>query len=140
MWSCQAAQTAVTAPEAQGDFSFLLPGMPIIDFAGGSSLRPFPGNIIPVSRLDPVWPGAVAKLPMSNSGLPVSLDGSVQSACTVGENGIISVNASANQAVSSFGGFRMLPYALFPTRTSTFKLYVNGIVVAQQQVQYPVVH
>jgi hypothetical protein len=139
-WSCQATQTAVDPREVQADFNFLLPGMPIIDFLAGSSLRPFPGNIVPVSRLDPVWASTVAKLPMSNSGPPVNLDGSLQATCTVGTGGTFFINSTTNAALSTFGGLRMLPYALFPTRTSTFKLYFNGAIVAQSQVQYPIVH
>lgn len=70
------------------------------------------------------------------SVLAPNLDGSVTSSCSVGAGGIFSVNATSNQALSLFGGFRMLPYAFFPSRTSTFKLYVNGTVIAQEQVQY----
>jgi hypothetical protein len=61
----------------------------------------------------------------------------MQPACNVA-NGVFTVNGTANPAISRFGGFRMLPYAPFSTRTSTFKLYVNGQVIAQDQVSYPV--
>jgi len=65
-----------------------------------------------------------------------NLNGSVQATCSMAGN-IFSVNSTTNQSLSTFGGLRMLPYAPFGTRTSTFKLYVNGVVIAQEQVQYP---
>jgi hypothetical protein len=138
-WSCQATQTAVAAPELQGNFNFLLPELPIIDFAAGSSLRPFPNNIIPVSRLDPVWMYMVGILPTVNSVSPPNLNGSIQSTCTVGTGGTFFIDSTTNAALSTFGGLRMLSYDLFPTSAATFKLYVNGAVVAQSQVQYPIV-
>jgi uncharacterized protein (TIGR03437 family) len=53
-WTCQATQTAVTIQERSGNFSFLWAATPIIDFDAGSYLLPFPDDILPVSRLDPV--------------------------------------------------------------------------------------
>jgi hypothetical protein len=140
-WSCQATQTAPAVAERTGDFSYLYTNTPILDFtsAGGSVPfpYPFPADIIPLSRPDPVWLNAVTQIPAVNSLSPPELNGSMQPGCNVA-NGVFVVNDTTNLAISRFGGFRMLPYGPFPTRTSTFKLYVNGQVIAQNQVTYPV--
>lgn len=134
---CGAAQTGVTSAERAGNFSYLLPSTRILDFAAGPSLLPFPNNEIPLSRLDPVWVNVMGKIPLAGNALAApNLNGSVQATCSMAGN-IFSVNSTTNQSLSTFGGLRMLPYAPFGTRTSTFKLYVNGVVIAQEQVQYP---
>ena len=58
-WSCQTTQTAPAVSERTADFSYLYPTTPILDFlafAGSVPFPyPFPDDIIPLSRLDPVW-------------------------------------------------------------------------------------
>lgn len=56
------ATTVPTAAERQGDFSHLLP-TPIIDPTTGN---PFPGNIIPASRISPVAEALLAFYPLPN--------------------------------------------------------------------------
>jgi len=138
-WACQATQTAPATSARTGDFSYFS-YLLILDFATaspGALPSPFPRNEIPLSRLDPVWLNVVTQIPAVNSLSAPQLNGSTQSGCTAA-NGVFTVNGSTNLAISRFGGFRMLPFAPFPTGTSTFKLYVNGQVIAQDQVTYPV--
>lgn len=142
-WSCQVTQSAPATSARQLDFSYLWPSTPLLDFVSADSRSavpfptPLPDDIIPMLRVDPVWLNVVTQIPAVSSLSPPQLNGSVQSACSVA-NGVFTVNDTTNLAISRFGGFRMLPYAPFATRTSTFKLYVNGQVVAQDQVTYPV--
>jgi hypothetical protein len=104
-WSCQTTQTAPAVAERTGDFSYLYTITPILDFtsAGGSVPfpYPFPADIMPLSRLDPVWLSAVAQIPAVNSLSPPELNGSMQPACNVA-SGVFTVNDTTNLAISRF--------------------------------------
>jgi uncharacterized protein (TIGR03437 family) len=147
-WNCQATQTAPAISARSLNFWYLWPTTLLLDFiqytqqtVGSASFSfptlAFPDDVVPATRVDPVWMNVVTQIPAVNSLSSPLLNGSMQSACTVA-NGVFTVNGTTNLPISRFGGFRMLPYAPFPTRTSTFKLYVNGQVIAQDQVTYPV--
>lgn len=100
---------------------------------------PFPANHVPPSRLSPWWLQATQSLPAPNlpssSGLngifrvPVSLTGSH-----------FVIDAQNNAGLSKFGGFVPVPYGPSDKRVSTFKLYVDGKLVATKDVPYTVVH
>lgn len=46
------------------------------------------------------------------------------------------VDDQNNSALSKFGGFFQVPYGPFPSRTATFKLYVDGKLIASNDLVY----
>jgi uncharacterized protein (TIGR03437 family) len=133
----------VSRAAALGDFAAT--GWTLWDYASCTAPNAvclgFPGNLIPPSRLDPKWLQSTATMPAPNG--PVSVFGPVPangtSAFLGAWNGSrFALDASVSQVVTTLGSFVQVPYGPFDKATSTFKLYVDGKLVASQDVPYTV--
>jgi hypothetical protein len=119
-----------TAAQRAGDFSFSNLGYSVIDFTNGF---PMPGNIVPVSRMDPVAMAAARSIPFPNvaAGELTNFiyDNQLPSSGTV----VFDDSSLAN----SFGSFLSIPYAPYlSSRGAGFKLYVDGKLIDSQRVTY----
>jgi hypothetical protein len=135
---------AITVPdsgERVGDFQ----GLNLWDYTTCNPVSavclPFPDNVIPRSRLSPLFLQAVQALPAAND-LPDrgnTMNGLLTS------NGPFpgshfAIDAQNNAGLSRFGGFVQVPYGPFAQRVSTFKLYVDGRLIARKDLPYTVAH
>jgi uncharacterized protein (TIGR03437 family) len=132
------------ATTRSGDFSNS--GVSLWDYLSCSPMTaecmPFPANRVPPSRLSPWWVQATQSLPGPNVSSS-SLNGIFEtSGSLAGLNGgsHFVIDAQNNANLSKFGGFVQVPFGPFDRRVSTFKLYVDGKLVATKDVPYTVVH
>jgi hypothetical protein len=129
-WRITGRSQVPTAAQRAGDFSFSNPGYSVIDFTNGF---PMPGMMVPVARMDPVAMAATSSIPFPNVP-PGDLtnfvyDNQLPSSGTV----VLDDSISAN----SFGNFLSIPYAPYLSSRSTgFKLYIDGKVIDSQSVTY----
>jgi uncharacterized protein (TIGR03437 family) len=119
-----------TAAQRVGDFAFSNPGYSVIDFTNGF---PMPANIVPVSRMDPAAMAAASSIPMPNvltGDLTNFLyDNQLPSSGTV----VFDDSDFAN----SFGSYLSIPYSPYLSSRSTgFKLYIDGKMIDSQKVTY----
>lgn len=123
-------RTAPTDAAGRGDFAGLLPATTVMDFAQGC--QPFPANRIPASRLNPGESFYVTyNLPaplVSFAGLAAGSDGWVQ--------GLDPGNSV--YLFGRFGDFIQLPCGSQKTGKTTFGVYVDGKLVASQDVVYAI--
>jgi uncharacterized protein (TIGR03437 family) len=133
--------TAPTGVASAWDFSQALPGFLVTDFLTGGT--PFPGNIIPRSRIEPSSAAALLMLPNAFSlpGVTGCSFAPPNMTCRIAENvggGSTVVIDSRNHAPLSYvGGFTNLPYAPFRnSRSTTFALYIDGQRVASEEVSF----
>ena len=139
----QATNTMPTTAVRFGDFSALLPATVILDYrncaiSSGLTCTPLPGNMMPMSRMDPSMPHAVSFLPEPNSpsggGMGVFiLPG------TLPAGGHFVIDGENNSAVSFFGGIASIPLGYLDTRNAPLRLYVDGKLIASKDISYNVV-
>lgn len=134
----QATFTVPTAAARIGDFS-LSEFAPLLDFstcrAAGCSA--FPNSLIPVSRFDPVLVKAQSLIPAATAAVTGSMNAIYSTSGTlVGTH--FDTSSIGIAAFGSFGGYVQIPYAGAATRTTTIRLYVDGQLIASQNVAYPV--
>ncbi len=134
------ASVHTTTPAAAlGDFSGL--GAPVWDYLfcefTSASCRPFPQ--IPLALMSPFWVEAVRMLPNANTPAPASPNGFFQASGRLRGSRFV-VDNQTNSDLSRFGGFIQVPYSPFATQTSSFKLFVDGKLVASKDLLYLVRH
>jgi uncharacterized protein (TIGR03437 family) len=129
----QATYTVPTALTRQGNFS--QSGITVVDFLNGGV--PFPGDIIPASRLDPLVATACSALPLPNAPVGSASNGTWTSSGTLPTGGHFSTSLipPGVSASTSFGGFVNIPN-LPGTNTVTFQLYVDSELVASAPVSF----
>jgi len=119
---------------------------PILDLGtcsdGGGMLTsygcvPFPGNIIPESRLDPNEISALNYLPNPTATTAGSANATVVTTGTF-TPGTFVIDANSHPELTVFGGFFQIPFVGAQTRTATFSLYVDGKLIASQPATYTV--
>ncbi len=127
------AETFATSPtrsSTNGDFSSLLPTQNIMDFT--QSCTPFPGNVIPASRNNAgvpneLWysvPPPDVKFPQYAVGITTPLR-VLQSGGRLGMDG-------------GFADYLQIPCGSRKTGKTLFELFVDGKVVASQEVTYQI--
>jgi len=133
---------SVTVPSAAsrvGDFSAA--EFRAIDFftcsAGGSTCQPFPGNIIPASRISPFELMALSQVPLPNTSVPHSSTGLYQVHGTLQPGTSFVIDSQNNSSVSIFAGYLAIP-APPKSGTTTLKLYIDGNAVASTDIPYKV--
>jgi uncharacterized protein (TIGR03437 family) len=135
---------SVTVPAAaarMGNFRDYV--VPLWDYASCSPITAlclsFPGpSLIPPNRLSPFWLQATQSLPAATE--PGSgPNGTVQSSGSI-TGSHFAIGPQNNADLSKFGGFVQAPYGPFDQLVSTFKLYVDGRLVAEKSLPYSVVH
>jgi len=132
-WQAEAI-TPWTAPR-DGDFSRT--GPQVYDLLTG---QPFPGNVVPISRLDPIALRATLRLPPPNSdpSPPVpSPNGSVIFGGTLSATGHFSIGPNYLPG-PYFGGFLNIGLPPASKQTAQFLLFVDGMLVASNDVPYGV--
>jgi uncharacterized protein (TIGR03437 family) len=132
--------TTITRAAAVGDFS--ASGDTLWDYLSCTSdgvCIPFPANIVPVVRLDPLWLKATQVLSSPNGSTVTPPNGVLQVSGKL-SGSHFAVDAQTNAALAAFGGFVQVPYGPFDKAVSTFRLYVDGKLVTSQDVPYTVVH
>jgi uncharacterized protein (TIGR03437 family) len=132
--------TIITAAKF-GDFSST--GMTLWDYLscmGASAVCfPFPANIMPLSRIDPFWARATQRLPAPNTPTAGIANAVFQVSGSLG-GPRFAVDDQNNSALSPFGGVVPVQYGPFDVRVSTFKLYVDGRLIASKDLPYAVIH
>ncbi len=105
-----------------------------IDFLVG---LPFPGSIIPESRLDPVALTALAAMPTENLPLEGMSTALFQTVASVGPGGLVEIDGQNNSGFASFAGWLAIPYAPYlKDRDTTLELFIDGTLVATLEVPY----
>ena len=123
--------TTPTPPAARGDFSSLLPSVVVLDFIQGC--QPFGNNVVPSARLDPAAQSFITyNLPPPSMTFPQHAVGTSVWKRSLQPGGRF-VGAGA------FGDFFLIPCGTQKTGKTTFSLYVDGNVVASQEVTFQVV-
>jgi uncharacterized protein (TIGR03437 family) len=139
----QAELTAPTVAATDGNFSEGFSGFNVIwDFLScqtNGSCLPFPGEVIPLTRLDPEALQALAQLPqVSNCSNCGSANGTYSASGTLPAGGHFSIGASSLSNLANFGGFIQITEAGPASRTTSFHLYVDGKLIASEDVNYKV--
>jgi uncharacterized protein (TIGR03437 family) len=122
-----------------GDFSRW--PSPLYDFFTcnpSSGCFPFPNNVVPVTRLDPIQAKAIALLPQPSAS--TSADGVNSSFVSSGSlaSSHVVIGSSSLGALSNFGGFIQIAHGGITPRTTTFNLYVDGKLITTKNVNYTV--
>jgi uncharacterized protein (TIGR03437 family) len=134
-------QGYVTSPSPVariGDFS--LSGSVVYDLLSGT---PFPGNVIPLSRFDPIEARAANLLPFPNvfPSTPSPNATFLYASRPLMQSGHFSIGSGQTSDDLSnlyFGGFVNIGQPPPSIRTAQFLLYVDGMLVATKDVSYPV--
>jgi hypothetical protein len=116
--------------ERQYDFAAL--HHQVIDF---ESRQPFPANVVPLSRLDPVAVQVANTIPLSNSDASIGDNSSFQSS---GSLPSVTHFDSGDIGLPGFGGFTSVPSQAGSSMTATFELFVDGLVALSREVTFPV--
>jgi hypothetical protein len=130
--------TSPTPVARVGDFS--LSGIVAYDLLSGT---PFPGNIIPLSRFDPIEVQAASLLPFPNvfPSTPSPNATFLYASRPLMQSGHFSIGSGqAFDDLSNlyFGGFVNIGQPPPSTQTAEFLLFVDGILVATKDLSYPV--
>jgi hypothetical protein len=130
--------TSPTAPARVGDFS--LSGIVVYDLLSGT---PFPANIIPVSRFDPMAAQAATLLPQPNvfATVPSPNARYVYASRPLMQSGRFSIGSGqASDDLSNlyFGAFVNIGQPPPSSQTAEFLLFVDGVLVATKNVPYEV--
>ena len=122
--------TTPTASAAHGDFSSLLPSLVLMDFL--QSCQPFANNQVPSARMDPIALNFITyNLPPPEMTFPLYAVGT--SVWTR------SLQAGRKFVMSgAFGDFLQIPCSARKTGNTTFAIYVDGRMVASQEVAYTI--
>src|SRR5205814_1568919 len=103
---------------------------------------PFAGNIIPVSRFDPIATQAAGLLPIPNvfPTTPSPNATFVYASRPLMQSGHFSIGSGEASDLSTlfFGAFVNIGRPPPSTQTAEFLLFVDGILVATRDVSYPV--
>lgn len=134
-----ASVTTITTAASHGDYSGT--NLQVLDYlsCNNAVCQPFPGMVIPATRIDPFWARATQQLPPPNTTVPASPDALLQASGNLNGSRLV-VDGQTNSTLSKFGGIVQVPFGPFDKRVSTFKLYVDGKLVASKDFPYGVVH
>jgi hypothetical protein len=127
-----------TAIARVGDFS--LSGIVVYDLLSGG---PFPGNIIPIARFDPMAFQAASLLPIPNvfPATPSPNATFAYSSRPLKRSAHLSIGSGQESDDLSnlfFGAFVNIGQPPPSNQTAEFLLFVDGVLVATKDVSYPV--
>lgn len=134
-----ASVTTITPAVSHGDYSGT--NLQVFDYGACNDAvcQPFPGMVIPLSRIDPFWARATQQLPTPNTTVPASPNALLQASGNISGSRFV-VDTQTNSSLSNFGGIVQVQFGPFDKRVSTFRLYVDGKLVASKDFQYGLVH
>jgi uncharacterized protein (TIGR03437 family) len=136
----QATLVVPAAAARMGDFSRSEFNQ-VLDFATwiNGVCVPFPGNIIPMSRMDPAWQRAQQSISAPNApGAPSTSTAFVIVSGSAPAGSRFTIDATNHPELAAFGGFLQISPGAPKNRTTTFKLYVDGTLVASRDAPYSV--
>ncbi len=97
----------------------------------------FPGNVIPISRLDPAAAKAFSSLPFPNTATSGAANGIFQAAGAAKAGTTVSFDSTNNPGVASFAAWLQVPYApAVKNRSTTLRLFIDGSLVASASVPF----
>src|SRR5258708_4974950 len=133
---------SVTTPAAAPKFGDFSGSIALLwDYAScdwrTAACQPFPNNIFPASRMSPFWARAVQMLPAPNAAATPGPNSLLQASGTLSGSSF-AVDDRTNSTLSKFGGFVQVPYGPFASQVSTFRLYVDGKLIASKDLTYAV--
>lgn len=103
---------------------------PIFDLLTGA---PFPGNVVPLSRLDPAAVMAIGSLPLPTTPSSDGFDATFSASGTLPAVGPFRINSATLSELANFGGFVQLSGPFYPSSfTTTYQLFVDGLLVASK--------
>jgi len=112
---------------------------------GAAICFPFPGNILPASRIPPDLLMALAQISLPNTPANHSATAALKVSGTARRGSTFVIDAQNNSSVSAFAGYLLLPIpATFTpgpgleTRHTTIKLFIDGQLIASKDVAFPV--
>jgi uncharacterized protein (TIGR03437 family) len=137
--------TVPAIPTRFGDFSDS--GITPIDFLtcqqapAGVTCLPFPGRILPLSRIPPSELIAVNMVPLPDTPIAHSSTGVFKVRGTIRPGSTFLIDEQNNSSLSVFAGYVVIPVpaALTPlgsTGTAALKLFIDGNLVASTEVVY----
>ena len=125
--------TITVLRSAKRVYDFSADGLQVIDFLTGS---PFPGTIIPSSRLDPIATAAINALPpaseFSNGIATTTISG------TLAPSRHFTVDPNTLSQVSRFGDFIGIRNLFGNTSATKLQLFVDGLLVASKSISFVV--
>ena len=130
-----------TVPARQFDFS-LSPDVRLDLFTsqlpgpGGMQAFPFPGNIIPVSRVSPQEVEALSLLPLPNTTVPASATGLLRVQGQARRGSTFVIDGSNNTSLSLFAAYIPVRTLCARDQVTTLRLLVDGKQVASTDVSY----
>jgi len=128
--------TLPTAASRAGDFSDAeFQAIDLLTCDSGGNCQPFPGNIIPASRLDPFALMALNGLPLPNTPVPHNSTGLLKVHGTVRPGTEFVIDGQNNSSLSVFVGYLVIPVPA-KSGTTTLRLFVDGNQVASTDVAY----
>jgi uncharacterized protein (TIGR03437 family) len=127
--------TASTSTPQARAWDFSGDGIQVLDLLNGG--LPFPGSVIPLSRVDPAALAALSTLPLPSVMSPGSATGQVGHMGTAPAGSTFVLNDSTNSALSAFAGYLNISASRFATIQSTMlRLYIDGILVSKATVTF----
>lgn len=136
----QASVTVPTSPAEVGNFSgsgFALIWNFLTCVSNGLC-NPFPGNQIPETLLDPAALKAMSMLPQETSPEFNSPNETFSASGTLPAGTHISIGPASLNTIASFGGFLQIPEVGPASRNASFRLYVDGKLIASKNASYSV--
>jgi uncharacterized protein (TIGR03437 family) len=125
--------TYVVPTSAAKNWDFSGAGFTVTDFLSGTPGLPFPGNIIPFSRVDPLAESALSALPLPTVAGTTGANGTWSASGTLPAGGHFTIGTGTSQP-PSFGGYINL--SARGAQSTSFSLYVDGQLVASKQVPF----
>ncbi|MGI8744748.1 MAG: hypothetical protein ACR2NN_19680 [Bryobacteraceae bacterium] len=132
-----ASVTTLTAAERNGDFSSSV--AQLWDYFNcdwkSAVCKPLPRNTLPPSRLLLFWVRVFQMLLFPNATESGNPNAFLQVSGALNGSRIV-IDDRNNRALSRFGGVVQVPYSPFASPVSTFKLYVDGKLIASKDLPY----
>ena len=130
----RATYTVPALPSRSWDFSNA--GFVVTDFLAGG--YPFPGNVIPLHRVDPIAYAALNILAQPNTLSPATgANGTYSTSGALPADGHFVIGAGVLPQLSNFGGFTNLLH-VSGSNAATFHLFVDNLEVASKSVPFTV--
>jgi uncharacterized protein (TIGR03437 family) len=105
---------------------------------GAGICHPFPGAIVPPSRIPLQERQALSGLPLPDSPASNRATGALRVRGEARRGSTFVVSPDTNNRLSTFGGYITVPLPPAPSRTVTLKLFIDGRRVASTEVAYRV--
>jgi uncharacterized protein (TIGR03437 family) len=129
--------TVPTVAARHGDFSDVEFRPIDLVTCTGAVCQPFPGSIIPLSRISPLELAALNQVPLPDTTAAHSSTGVLKVHGSVRPGTTLVIDDKNNASLSVFAGYLQIPLPPKPGTTS-LRLYIDGNLVASTDVAYRV--